>query len=329
MRYAPYADVADRPHVVVDGSAQAGTVLTLSHWPGSPTPEVVRDDLSAQIAFRALDHPELLDGLELVTNNHVDQDGLVGVFALCEPDLAHTHRERLIDVARAGDFSCFHERASARAAIALAELANAADGDGYIELLPRLLEVVEHPDRFRAHWDAEDSHISETEAAIADGTITIEELADVDLAVVTVPPDWARRTIHRFTTTDSLAAHPYAVYNATNCLRVLTVGAGAPDVRFRYETWVHLVFASPGPTRGPRDPGRRAHRRRAGRRPLGLRPDRQPQSRTAPGREHAVRDRPRPDPCTGARDTAGGACDVVSVRLNCVSSTRVRPRPRP
>ena len=243
----PYAELTGQPHVVVDGSAQSGTMLTLSHWPGSPTADILRDDLSAQIAFHALDHPGLLEGLEHVTNNHFDQDGIVSVFALTEPDAASARLEQLIDVARAGDFSWFRRRTSARAAITLAELANATEGDPYEALLPRLVEIVENPDRFRVHWEAEDAHISETERAIARGTITIEEVADVDLAIVTIPSDWAQRTVHRFTTTDSGAAHPYAIHNATRCFRVLTVGVSVPELRFRYETWVHLVSRRPVP----------------------------------------------------------------------------------
>ena len=58
-RYRAYGELRDVPHVVVDGSAQPGTVLVLSHWPGMPTPDALRADLSAEIAFNYLDHPEL------------------------------------------------------------------------------------------------------------------------------------------------------------------------------------------------------------------------------------------------------------------------------
>ena len=44
------------------------------------------DDLSAQIAFHALDRPELFDGIEAVSNNHLDQDGLASAYALVAPD---------------------------------------------------------------------------------------------------------------------------------------------------------------------------------------------------------------------------------------------------
>ena len=115
------------------------------------------------------------------------------MFALTEPDAAHTRRDRLIDIARAGDFGCFQDRDSARAAIAIASLADAIDGDPYPELLGRLPEIADHPERYRAHWADEDEHISLTEAAIADGTITITEDPTLDLAVVRVPDEWRAR----------------------------------------------------------------------------------------------------------------------------------------
>ena len=107
----------------------------------------------------------------------------------------HARRDRLVDIARAGDFGCFHDRDAARAAIAIANLEDAIDGDPYPELLDRLPELADHPERYRELWAAEDEHISLTEAAIADGTITITEDPALDLAVVHVPDSWqdARR----------------------------------------------------------------------------------------------------------------------------------------
>ena len=57
MRYVPYGQLAGQPHVVLDGSATAGTALVLSHWPGSPTPRELAADLSTEIAFRYVERP--------------------------------------------------------------------------------------------------------------------------------------------------------------------------------------------------------------------------------------------------------------------------------
>ena len=73
LRFVAYDHLGDTPNVVVDGSPTASTRLTLSHWPGSPTPVDLLADLSAQIAFHALDRPaSLFDGIEAVSNNHFD-----------------------------------------------------------------------------------------------------------------------------------------------------------------------------------------------------------------------------------------------------------------
>jgi hypothetical protein len=246
-RYAPYGGLTDVPHVVVDGSGQPGTVLVLSHWPGMPTPEALRADLSAEIAFAYLDHPECHVAAEYVTNNHCDQDGLVSVLALTDPEAATARRTRLVDIARAGDFGTFHDRDAARAAIAIANLEDSVDGDPYPELLGRLPELADHPERYRPYWVEEDAHLAATETAIADGTITIAEDPALDLAVVRVPVDWAARPVHRFTMTTEGVAHPWAVQNATDRFVVVTLGGAAPELRYRYETWVHYTSRRPRP----------------------------------------------------------------------------------
>lgn len=247
MEYRAYNELTGIPHVVVDGAAQAGSDLVLSHWPGAPTPDVLRADLSAEIAFNYLDHPELHVDLPYVTNNHFDQDGLISIFALTDPDAALTRRDRMIDVARAGDFSCFHHRNAARAAITLAELGNRASGDPYDDVLPQLVDIVDHVDHYAALWADEDAHIAATEQAIASGEIGIGSRPDLDLAIVSVPPEWAERTVHQFAATRTGAAHPMAVNNATEHLAVVTIGPHAPRFQYRYETWVHLTSRRPRP----------------------------------------------------------------------------------
>ncbi len=101
MKYLAYGELDGIPNVIVDGSAQADTVLTLSHWPNSPTPVDLRDDLSAQIAFHYLDHPEHHVAAEVVSNNHFDQDGFMSVYALVDPDGAHARRARVSSTSRA------------------------------------------------------------------------------------------------------------------------------------------------------------------------------------------------------------------------------------
>jgi hypothetical protein len=92
VQFAPYHQLAGRPNVVLDGSPTDGTLLCVTHWPGYPPPPEVAADLSAQMAFTLLAHPELVAGAELVSNNHFDQDGTVSIHALVDPERALAHR---------------------------------------------------------------------------------------------------------------------------------------------------------------------------------------------------------------------------------------------
>jgi hypothetical protein len=247
MRYVPYDELDGIPNVIVDGAAHPDTVLTLSHWPGSPTPVALREDLSAQIAFRYLDRPDLHVRAEVVSNNHLDQDGLASMYALVEPEDARARREQLVDVARAGDFATFRARDSARIAWTIAELAAGEGGAGYPELLELLPELLDHPERYRAHWVDEDAHLAATEAAIADGTITVTEhpSRDLDLAVVTIPDGWTARRSHRFTRIGTSVAHPAAIHNATDRFTVVYQQGGRSELVYRYETWVQYMSRRP------------------------------------------------------------------------------------
>ena len=257
LRFVPSHRCDEVPNVVVDGSANRSTRLTLSHWPGSPTPVEVRDDLSAQIAFHALSTPFLFDGIDVVTNNHFDQDGLCSVYSLVDPDNASARRALVIDVASAGDFGTFASRDAARIAFALAAsededispLDPAVFAGSYPEqcgrlyeaMLPRFTDLLDHPDRSRALWEREDAHLQASLDAIAKGIVAVDEHRHLDLAVVTVPPDWAERSTHRFTQSREDAVHPMAVNQSTSCLRLALLQGQRYRVECRYETWVMLT----------------------------------------------------------------------------------------
>ncbi len=102
LHYVAYGDLAGSPNVVVDGSPAEGTVLCLSHWPGIASPPEFAADLSAEMAFLYLDAFDRHGDAAAVSNNHFDQDGLVGLFALVAPADALPRRELLVEVARGG-----------------------------------------------------------------------------------------------------------------------------------------------------------------------------------------------------------------------------------
>lgn len=240
MRFEGYDELNGRPNIIVDGYGTNGTVLVLSHWPGSGTPEALKDDLSTMSAFRYLDHPEMAVQAEAVSNNHFDEDGLCGIFAVLDPAEALRRRDLLIDVASAGDFGVFRSREAFRIAATLTAF---ADEDRsplsifdrpypqqttalYTELLGRLPELLDNPDRYKEHWAADDATLQHTLDALAGGAITIEERPGLDLAVVTVSGSFEGDVADA------------ALYSATQATRVLVRRDRSYDLRYRYESWV-------------------------------------------------------------------------------------------
>lgn len=221
----PYEALGELPNIVVDGYPNAHTVLTLSHWPHAGSPAWTQADSSAEMVFRYLDHPERHHpGVDVVSNNHVDQDGLVSVFALIAPQEALDRRARLVDLARAGDFGTFSSRDAARAAIAIDHWPGAT----YEELLERVTELVDHVERFRDLWADEDAALTAGLEALAAGTVTIEERQELDLAIVRGP-----------------RVHPMAIHTATPWARVLYLDGPRYELNYRYESWVQYESRRP------------------------------------------------------------------------------------
>ncbi len=250
-----YSASAGQPNIVVDGSPNEGTVLTLTHWPGYAQPAGFHFDLSAEMAFHYLDEPIDHPPADIVTNNHFDQDGLVGLHALIDPDLSLSHRRLLIDVAAAGDFATFHDRHAARASMVIdgyADVERSPIADRligsyseqcvvlYEETLPLLVSMAVEGERFRDLWADEDAELTSSMTAIRRGTVAIEELADVGLAVVTISDSERRRGGHRFAGESFEGVHPMALHSATDCLRLLIIHGRRYQFVDRYETWVQF-----------------------------------------------------------------------------------------
>jgi hypothetical protein len=264
LRYEPYDASVRVPNVVVDGSPNASTVLTLSHWPRLPAPDGLADDLSAQMAFRYLDSGATLHGnAEVVTNNHFDQDGLISVYALSRPDDALARRTLLEDVAAAGDFATYRDRRAARLSMVIAAfadperspLAPLPDDHGgtatallYTDLLGRLPELVDKLDTYRNLWEDEDRQLTSSEHILATGAAVIDEHAGVDLAVATIDETVGALSGHRFTGGGWFdGIHPMALHNATERFAVLLIRGRSYQFTYRYETWVQYRSRRPRP----------------------------------------------------------------------------------
>jgi hypothetical protein len=251
-----YDESAGEPNVVVDGSPNAGSVLTLSHWPGQPCPPACAADTSAQMVFRYLDRGADLHGAaRAVTNNHFDQDGLAGVYALVAPDDALHRRALVEDLASAGDFAVYGDRAAARLSMAISALADrdrspltdlpedyGAFSDAlYRAGLDRLPAWLDDPSRCRDLWAAEDAELEAGLAAVASGAVSIEERPEIDLAVVTLPAT-DRSAGHRFTSRRFEGVHPMALHRVTDRSVILAIdpAGGRHRLTCRYEGWVQF-----------------------------------------------------------------------------------------
>ena len=262
MRFLPYLS-ATIPNIIVDGAGNSHTVLTLSHWPKSGSPAELKGDTSTAIVFNYLDAPDYHVEADAVSNNHFDEDGLVGIFALLQPVFAQRHRDLLLDVAQAGDFGVFERRHAARIAFVLSAYADPdssplpADmftrpypvlaGELYIHLLDVLPRLIESVEDYRALWESEDAKLTASEELIDQGLVTIEEQHDLDLAIVRMPEDLTPQLVHRFTQQRLADCHPFALHNRTTCSRLLLLQGRRAELQYRYESWVQLASRKPAP----------------------------------------------------------------------------------
>jgi len=266
LPYEPYESLDERPHVMVDGAARPSSVLTLSHWPQSPTPPELARDVSASIVFaylrlvvssggrgpvsgssalrRAIGRGRLA---EAVTNDHFDEDGLVSVFALVDPEAAFARADLLAAVATCGDFGVVDATEAARIAFAIAPLAEAEAGAGagtserYQAVLPRMGELVEHAGRFEAYFAGQLRELELGRAAIEGGEVTITEHPELDLAVVARARS-PRSSGGRLPGAEGgLPVHAAALHSATAASRVIAFDGPWCECYLRYEGWVKTV----------------------------------------------------------------------------------------
>lgn len=261
VRYYPYSQLEARPNIIVDGQAQAATVLTLSHWPWNSTPDGLLRDTSTEIAFAYLDRPDLHQQVDWVSNSHFDEDGLLSMFTLVDPATALDHRELLIQTSRAGDFAIYTDPDAARLSFVLAAFADpdtsplpaeiftgsapAQIAGLYTLMLRELPALLADIDAQQAYWEAEYAHLLESEAAVRGGSVVIDEVPELDLAIVRVPAAMPVRTVRRYLQRWERSVHPFAVHNITQCSRLVWLKGDSMELQYRYESWVQLASRRP------------------------------------------------------------------------------------
>ena len=111
----------------------------------------------------------------------------------------------------------------------------------YHAALGMLPDWLEDPDRCRALWADEDAELEASFRSLASGSVSIEEDAQLDLAVVRLAST-GRSTGHRFVGRTFTGIHPIALHQATDRTTILLIdpSQGRHRLTCRYEGWVQF-----------------------------------------------------------------------------------------
>jgi hypothetical protein len=211
MRFEFYHEgLAEVPKLSVDGLVPNSVHLT--HWQGNRTAEELRADTSTEIALNLVASPrrdELTGGVELVTNNHFDTDGVLSIWTVLAGARALEHRDLLVASAEAGDFSEFTTPQAARVNIciqggdnplAVADVGSPlarhlAGGDvweeaqAYALVLPEVERLLTHTGEYEPLWREAWACTETALESFARGASRVAEDEAAGLSVVTLAPD--------------------------------------------------------------------------------------------------------------------------------------------
>jgi hypothetical protein len=210
MRFEYYhAGLDDVRKLSIDGTVSNS--IHFSHWKGNHTPAALKADTSTEIALNLVASPErerLTEGIELVTNNHFDTDGMLSVWTVMSGERALELREKLIAAAEAGDFSEYSSVDGVRASIVIqgsdatipgedagSPLARHLSGGAAINearsyelILPEVERVLTRIDDYEFLWSDVWQHIETALASFARGESHVEEDASTGLSLITLAP---------------------------------------------------------------------------------------------------------------------------------------------
>jgi hypothetical protein len=210
MRFEFYDEsLADVPKLSVDGTVE--NAVHFSHWHGNETPAELRADTSTEIALNLVASPrrdEFTRGIELVTNNHFDTDGVLSVWTMLAGERAHELKGELIAAAEAGDFSEFSGADAVRASITIQggdnpaaegvasplarRLANGEDVDerrAYRLVLPEVEGVLTRTGDYESLWRDEWARVESALESFDAGRSRVVEDEESGLSVVTLARD--------------------------------------------------------------------------------------------------------------------------------------------
>jgi hypothetical protein len=206
--YHPGLD--DVPKLSVDGTVSNS--IHFSHWEGNETPGELRADTSTEIALNLVGSPnrnELTRGIDLVTNNHFDTDGVLSVWTVLTGAPALELSNELIPAAEAGDFSEFKNENAVRASIVIQGADQASDssdtvsplarqlgGEGEIDdarcyelVLPEVARVLTKIDEYEPLWREGWEQIATALESFERGKSTVTEFDETRLSLISLAPE--------------------------------------------------------------------------------------------------------------------------------------------
>ena len=211
MRFEFYSpDLDSLPKLSVDGTVPNS--VHFSHWEGNETPAELKADTSTEIVLNLVASPQynkLTRGIELVTNNHFDTDGVLSVWTILNGARALELREPLIGAAEAGDFSELSTEAGVKASITiqgsdqagndsqegspLGQYLNGGtpvdEAKAYELVLPEVEQVVTNVGAYEHLWRNGWQQVAVAIESFEKGASRAEELDDVEMTLVTIAPE--------------------------------------------------------------------------------------------------------------------------------------------
>ena len=208
MRFEFYTEALDNvPKLSVDGTVDNS--VHFSHWQGNTTAAEVKADTSTEIALNLVASPnkaELTKGIELVTNNHFDTDGVLSVWTVLTGERALAHRELLIAAAEAGDFSEHSSDDGVRVSIAIQGSDQASpnnddgsplarllageevddDARGYELVLPEVERLLTNIDDYESLWREGWNSVAAAIESFERGKSSVTEYSDSRISLVTL-----------------------------------------------------------------------------------------------------------------------------------------------
>jgi len=216
MRFEFYTDALENtPKLSVDGTVPNS--IHFSHWEGNETPAELKADTSTEIALNlvASPRPEVYtQGIDLITNNHFDCDGVLSCWTVLSGERALQYRDLLIAAAEAGDFSEHSSDDGVRVSIAIqgAEQSSPNNDDGsplaqmlagrefatritdndalaYELIFPELERLLTNVNAYEPLWRDGWKDVAEAIESFERGRSQVREYDESRISLVTLAPD--------------------------------------------------------------------------------------------------------------------------------------------